>query len=63
MMTEKQNRNYRYSEIIREQQGKEYLLRVDIIKEEQCQYCQKRNKVNCRLNIRNNECINYIRKK
>ena len=33
-MTEKQNRNYRYDEIIREKQGKEYLLSVDIIKEE-----------------------------
>ncbi len=61
-MKEKQMRNYRYGEIIREHQGKDYLLKVAIIKEEQCSNCGKWGKVTCRLNISDNKCINYMRR-
>lgn len=61
-MNERQMKNYKYDEIIRESKGKEYIQQVDYIKEEQCSNCGKWGKVNCRLNISDNKCINYMRK-
>lgn len=52
-----------YESIIRESLGKEYIEQVEIIKSKQCSICAKRRKDKCRLNIRDNKCINYIRRK
>lgn len=48
-----------YRDIIQERLGKEYLVQVDYIKTEQCQYCKLEYKNSCRLKINNDKCLNY----
>lgn len=52
-----------YNDILKTTQGKEYEYIVMNIKENQCNDCQKCGKQRCRLNIRDNKCINYSRRK
>lgn len=52
-------RQYIYESIIRDKLGKEKLFEIDQIKEEQCIYCEKCGKRNCRMNIQDSKCINY----
>lgn len=52
-------RQFRYECIIKDKLGKDKMLEIDKIKEEQCIYCAKCGKRNCRMNIREGECINY----
>ncbi len=48
-----------YNSIIYDKMYKGYIQQVDMIKEEQCVYCKKMKKSNCRLKIENEECTNY----
>lgn len=51
--------NYRYEQIISEKLGKNYARQVEYIKEEQCIYCKKYKKKECRLKIEKDKCVNY----
>lgn len=55
-------REFRYESIIREEIGKEKIIEIEYIKDEQCIYCAKCGKKNCRMTIQDSKCINYIRK-
>ena len=62
----KEEKNYKkmlYEDIIRQKQGKEYMQQVSIIKEEQCCKCTKKGSMRCRLNMQDNKCINFAKKK
>ena len=56
-------KNYIYDEILREKLSKDFLINEKEIKETQCKSCEKRNTIRCRLNIRDEKCINYMRRK
>ncbi len=48
-----------YNSILCESMNRGYIQQVDLIKEEQCAYCKKMKKSNCRLKIEKERCINY----
>lgn len=50
-----------YNSIIYNKMYKGYIQQVDMIKEEQCVYCKKMKKSNCRLKIENERCVNYVK--
>ncbi|MDO4282361.1 MAG: hypothetical protein Q4D02_01880 [Clostridia bacterium] len=52
--------DYIYQQIINDQLGKGYIRQVNIIKEEQCAYCKKFKKKECRLKIMRGKCVNEI---
>lgn len=58
-MTRREKRNYTYNQILNEKQGKDYIFQIEIIKDEQCRYCEKCGKVNCRLNAQDLKCENF----
>lgn len=53
-------RDYKYQQIIRDKLGKDYSIKVEYIKEEQCIYCKKFKKKECRLKIEEGKCVNEI---
>lgn len=63
-MTTKERRykRNRYSIIVAEKQGKKFIYDEENIKREQCTDCVKANTIRCRLNIRDNKCINYSKR-
>lgn len=50
--------DYKYQNVIKEELGKDYFIQVEYIKEEQCVYCKKFKKKECRLRIEKDRCIN-----
>lgn len=52
--------DYKYQNVIKEELGKDYFIQVEYIKEEQCVYCKKFKKKECRLKIEKDKCINYL---
>lgn len=56
-------KNYIYDEILREKLSKDFLINEKEIKKSQCKNCEKRNTIRCRLNIRDEKCINFQRRK
>lgn len=55
----KQYKSYIYNEILRENLSKDFIMNEKEIKETQCKSCKKHNTIRCRLNIRDEKCINY----
>lgn len=63
-MREKEYKETIYEEIIKEKHGEKFPYQVRNIKNEQCYKCvNKGNIKKCRLEIDNNRCKNYKRRK
>lgn len=55
------NKKY-YNEIIEEKMGIGFNHKIELIKQEQCSICAKKNKNNCRLEMDESICKNYRKK-
>lgn len=51
--------DYKYQNVIKENLGKDYFIKVGYIKEDQCVYCKKYKGKECRLKIEEGKCVNY----
>lgn len=63
MNRESRLRQIKYNEILKEKFTRKELFDIEMVKENQCVLCIKKNKRNCRLNMQNGICINYGGKK
>lgn len=63
-MKEKEYKESIYEEIIKEKYGKKFPYQVRNIKNKQCYKCANKGNIKkCRLEIENNKCKNYKRRK
>ncbi len=62
-MKEREYKNLIYDEIEINKMGKDFKFKVNEIKEEQCSICTKRNRDNCRLELEEDRCKNFNKRK
>lgn len=48
-----------YESVLEEKLGKNFIVKENVVKQNQCYKCAKRGKNECRLNFKNDKCVNY----